>query len=160
MSVTKQFNPATGEPLDSVPNTPAESVPGTIHRARQAQKEWAAVSFKHRAVYIHRVKAYLAANAERGAEIISKVNGKTRTDALVTEILPGLMSCDWYAGNTAKVLKPTYVPCGNILFANKRNYLEYGPVGVVGIISPWNYPFSIPFGEVIMGLINKDEDFI
>jgi len=67
--------------------------------------------------------------------------------------LPGLMSCDWYAKNAATVLKQQYLPCGNILFANKRNYLEYTPVGVVSIISPWNYPFSIPFGEVVMGLM-------
>eukprot|EP00759_Apiculatamorpha_spiralis_P006236 PhF_6_TR13651/c0_g1_i2/m.21901 len=151
--VTKQSNPATGAALDSVPNTPAESVKEIFANARAAQKEWAQLTFKQRAVYMKRIKAYLSDNAERGADIISKCNGKTRTDALITEILPGLMSCDWYGSNTAKVLKPQSLPCGSILFANKKNYLEYSPVGVVGIISPWNYPFSIPFGEVIMGLM-------
>ena len=150
---TKQFNPATGEQLSSVPNTPSERIPLIFEKARRAQKQWAALSFKQRAVYVKKVKQYLASNAERVAAVISSSNGKTRQDALATEVLPCVMACDWYAKNTASVLKPQKLPCGNILFANKSNTLEYSPLGVVGIISPWNYPFSIPFGEVIMGLM-------
>jgi acyl-CoA reductase-like NAD-dependent aldehyde dehydrogenase len=150
---TKQFNPATGEPLSSVPNTPADRVPLIFQKARRAQKAWAQLTFKDRATHIIKVKKYLAANAERVAAVISSCNGKTRQDALATEVLPCVMACDWYAKNTATVLKPQKLPCGNILFANKSNVLEYAPLGVVGIISPWNYPFSIPFGEIIMGLM-------
>lgn len=151
--VTKQLNPATGEALESVPNTPVDEVPRIIAKARDAQKKWAAKSFKERAVYIRRIKAFLAANCDRAAEVISKNNGKTRQDALATEVLPCIMACEWYAANTSKVLKDQQLPCGNILFANKSNVLTYSPLGVVGIISPWNYPFSIPFGEIIMGLM-------
>lgn len=152
--VTKQFNPATGEPLSSVENTAVDVLPAIVKKAREAQRKvWGPMAFKDRAVYIKRIKSFLAAHAEEGAEIISLCNGKTRQDAMATEILSCVMACDWYAGNTHKVLKPQKLPNGNILFANKTNTLEYSPVGVVGIISPWNYPFSIPFGEVIMGLM-------
>jgi succinate-semialdehyde dehydrogenase/glutarate-semialdehyde dehydrogenase len=150
---TKQFNPATGEQLSSVPNTPPDRMPIIFEKARRAQKAWAQLPFKQRAAHVLKVKGYLAANAERIAAVIASCNGKTRQDALATEVLPCVMACDWYAKNTAIVLKPQKLPCGNILFANKTNVLEYTPLGVVGIISPWNYPFSIPFGEIIMGLM-------
>lgn len=151
--MTQQFNPATGAQLPTVPLAPIEAVGNAIQSARAAQKLWAQTSFYDRAVCVKRVKAFLANNAERASAIISSSNGKTRQDALATEVLPCVMACDWYAGNTHKVLKPQSLPCGNLLFANKSNTLHYTPVGVVGIISPWNYPFSIPFGEVIMGLM-------
>lgn len=150
---TKQQNPATGAPLESVPLSPIEAVGDAIRSARAAQRVWAAQAFEDRAICVKKVKAFLAANAERAASIISSSNGKTRQDALATEILPCVMACEWYANNSKKVLAPQSLPCGNLLFANKTNTLYYAPLGVVGIISPWNYPFSIPFGEVIMGLM-------
>lgn len=63
------------------------------------------------------------------------------------------MLCKWYAANTAQVLKPQRLTTGNWLYANQVSRLVYEPYGVVGIISPWNYPFTIPFGEIIMGLM-------
>ena len=64
------------------------------------------------------------------------------------------MACKWYAENAEYYLKPRSIPMGNLLFGNKGTSLQFDPIGVVGIISPWNYPFSIPFGEIIMGLMS------
>eukprot|EP01059_Diplonema_ambulator_P032987 TRINITY_DN6715_c0_g1_i1.p1 TRINITY_DN6715_c0_g1~~TRINITY_DN6715_c0_g1_i1.p1 ORF type:complete len:576 (+),score=159.73 TRINITY_DN6715_c0_g1_i1:40-1728(+) len=154
MATVATVNPATMEELPKkVPMTPVEDVPKIFEKARIAQKQWAAMSFKERARCCYKIKDFLAKNAQRGAEIVSKSNGKTLADALQTEILPCLMAIDWYAGNAEGILKPKSIPCGHILFANKANTIQHVPVGVVGIISPWNYPFSIPFGEVIMGLM-------
>ena len=151
---TEQRNPATGAIIGIYPNTSRDQFDAFFVEARRAQQlSWAAVPFKQRAAHIYKMKAYLARHAERVAKIIADCTAKTRQDALATEVLPCLMACDWYAKNTESVLRDHYLPCGNLLFANKSNLLQHCPLGVVGIISPWNYPFSIPFGEIIMGLM-------
>jgi succinate-semialdehyde dehydrogenase/glutarate-semialdehyde dehydrogenase len=74
-------------------------------------------------------------------------------DALSTEVLSVAMAITYYAKNAKKVLKRKRLSGGSILTINKRSYVERVPVGVVGIISPWNYPFAIPFHEIAMALI-------
>ncbi|MCK2169434.1 aldehyde dehydrogenase family protein, partial [Thalassospira xiamenensis] len=87
------------------------------------------------------------------ARVVSESNGKTLVDALATEVLPCALACQWYGRNAEKVLAAKRRPGGSLLFANKRTEIRRLPLGVVGIISPWNYPLSIPFGEIIMGLM-------
>ena len=152
--MVKTTNPQTGEFLSKdVPSTCDEDTRIAFEKARSAQKEWKKVSFKKRAEHCQRVAAFLAENAEEGSKVICESNGKTMADALQTEILPCVMAAKWYAGNTERLLKRTSIPCGHFLFGNKVNKVEHLPIGVVGIISPWNYPFAIPFGEIIMGLM-------
>ncbi|MBM4363206.1 MAG: aldehyde dehydrogenase family protein, partial [Deltaproteobacteria bacterium] len=99
------------------------------------------------------MRDYIVAHAEELAEIVSRENGKTRMDALVTEVIPSALAADWYGKHAEEALRPRKLPTGSMLFFNKRNQLHRVPLGVVGIISPWNYPLSIPFGEVVMGLM-------
>lgn len=146
-------NPATGKLVGTYTNDEPEKVKECIAAARVAQKEWTKLSFKQRAKHLQKMKRFLAANIERAVDVICAATGKVRQDALGGEVLPCLVGCEWYATETSKVLKPQKLPCGNIAFFNKSNTLVYEPVGVVGIISPWNYPFSIPFGEILMGLM-------
>ncbi|EDY86602.1 aldehyde dehydrogenase [gamma proteobacterium HTCC5015] len=153
MGHTVGHNPATGEQIGKVANTDLEQFPNMLNKARQAQSYWARLSYKERAVYIGRMRRYIMAHADELAKVVSESNGKTRVDALATEVLPITLACGWYAKNSQKVLRRRWRPTGSILFFNKLTTIEHLPVGVVGIISPWNYPLSIPFGEVIMGLM-------
>ncbi|MFT3922913.1 MAG: aldehyde dehydrogenase family protein [Myxococcales bacterium] len=150
---TVSHDPATLEEIGRVANTDLESMPEIFARARAAQKRWAALSFAERKTHVLRMRDYVVDHAEDLAAIVSRDNGKTRTDALTTEVIPSALAADWYANNAAELLAPKKLPMGSILFANKRNELHRVPLGVVGIISPWNYPLSIPFGEVVMGLM-------
>jgi succinate-semialdehyde dehydrogenase/glutarate-semialdehyde dehydrogenase len=151
--VSTSKNPATGAPLPGTPSHSDAEVAAFFAAARQAQPLWRQHSFKERAQCVRRVQAFLAANADRAADVVAAATGKTRMDAMATEVIPCTLACAWYADNAASVLRPQSLACGNILFANKSNTLQYSPLGVVGIISPWNYPLSIPFGEVVMGLM-------
>jgi acyl-CoA reductase-like NAD-dependent aldehyde dehydrogenase len=63
------------------------------------------------------------------------------------------MACTWYAKNGKKYLKDRKISSSSIMLSNKRTYIGRIPLGVVGVVSPWNYPFSIPFAEIIMGLM-------
>ena len=151
----KSINPATGEQLKSVTSTDLseENLTKIFTTARQAQSQWAELSFKERAKFIQKIKKVFVEHQEEAAEIVSITNGKTKVDAIQTEVVPSILACDWYSSNSEKILKRQKIPNGSILFLNKASYIEYVPVGVVGIISPWNYPLTIPFGETIMGLM-------
>ncbi len=149
----RSVNPATLSEIGRVPEDDLSNMPQRFARARAAQQEWATLSFQERARHLQKMRRYVVEHAEELAEIVSRENGKTRTDALATEVIPCALAADWYAKNTAKHLKPQKLKTSSILFFNKRSELHHLPLGVVGIISPWNYPLSIPFGEICMALM-------
>lgn len=146
-------NPATGTAVAELNETDLSQLPAIFAKAREAQAIWAAKSFKERAEHIKMMRSYIIDRADDLARIVSESNGKTLTDALATEVLPCSLACKWYANNAERYLKEKNRPAGSILFANKRTHMLRVPLGVVGIISPWNYPLSIPFGEIVMGLM-------
>jgi len=150
---TIAHNPATGAEIGQVANTDLKQLPEIFARARSAQKIWAHRSFADRARALRLMRDYILANADELAQVVSQSNGKTLVDAMATEILPCTLACDWYAKHAGKVLRDKKLPIDSPLFINKRTVIQRKPLGVVGIISPWNYPLSIPFGEVIMGLM-------
>lgn len=151
--VTPSTNPATGESLGGVANTNMETFPSIVEGARNAQQQWGQLPYKQRRQHIEKMRRYLVDNADKVAGIVSQENGKTRQDALVTEVLPCTLACAWYGKHSARILKSENRGAGSIVFMQKRSKIIHVPLGVVGIISPWNYPLSIPFGEVIMGLM-------
>lgn len=146
-------NPATGSAVAELKETDLSRLPAIFEKAREAQAIWAAKSFKERARHIQLMRDYIVDRADDLARTVSESNGKTLTDALATEVLPCALACKWYAKNAEKHLKGKHRPGGSILFFNKRTQMMRVPLGVVGIISPWNYPLSIPFGEIVMGLM-------
>lgn len=150
---TISYDPATLEEVGRVPNTDLATMPEIFARARAAQEKWAKLSFADRKKHVLKMRDYVVAHAEELAAIVSRDNGKLRMDALTTEVIPSALAADWYAKNAEKALAPRNLPMGSLLFFNKKNQLRRVPLGVVGIISPWNYPLSIPFGEVVMGLM-------
>lgn len=149
----KAINPATGAVIGKVALTPLEEMPEIMSEARAAQKVWESFSFERRRDHIFKIRDYVLKNAEEIATVVSHNNGKTLSDAMNTEVLPCVLAADWYAKKTKSILGKKNLPPSNVLFANKRAYIERLPMGVVGVISPWNYPMAIPFGEIIMGLM-------
>ncbi len=147
------INPATLETFDKTDLTDLSQIATMFAQAKKAQKIWAETPYSQRRAKIKRMEIYIARHADELAEIISRDNGKTKTDALVTEVLPCTLAANWYAKNTAKYMRPRMLPGSTILFFNKRNVLIRQPMGIIGIISPWNYPLTIPFGELIMALM-------
>ena len=147
------YNPATGAAVAELNHTDLATLPDRLAKARAAQRRWAAKSFKERARHLRLMRDYIVDRADDLATIVSDSNGKTRIDALATEVLPCALACNWYGKHAAKVLAPKRRAGGHLLFANKSTTVEHLPLGVVGIISPWNYPLSIPFGEIVMALM-------
>ena len=69
------------------------------------------------------------------------------------EVIPTIDSLNWLAANAPKILDDEQIPMRQALFATKSAKFAYEPHGVVGVIAPWNYPWSIPFGEVAVALV-------
>lgn len=151
--VTRCVNPATGEVFAEYVLDSVEDVKRAVSRGRMAQPAWAALPIKKRIEHIIKIRDYIVENIDELADVISRDNGKTRTDALLTELVSATMAVSYYCSHAKKFLKDRKLGTGNILFINKRSRIARIPFGVVGIISPWNYPFAIPFSEIIMALL-------
>lgn len=124
-----------------------------IASAREAQALWAAVSPHQRARKLSAVERYIADSCDDLSSVICEDTGKTRVDALATEVVPAALALRYYRRHADRFLKEERIACGNLMLFNKRSRLSHQPYGVVGIISPWNYPFAIPFSEVVMALL-------
>jgi succinate-semialdehyde dehydrogenase/glutarate-semialdehyde dehydrogenase len=124
-----------------------------IRNARKAQGLWAALPYGERAGKLKKARYWLCTHVDEIVETIHRENGKLRIDALAAEVLPAIMGIDYYIRKGRSFLKPRKLAGASVLMFNKQSRLEYQPWGVVGIISPWNYPFAIPFSEVVMALL-------
>ena len=91
------------------------------------------------------------ASATKIAEVIARDNGKTRVDALNTEVLPAAMAVDYYARHARGFLKKRHIFPGNTLLLNKLSSIIRVPYGVIGIISPWNYPLLMKIWDASLG---------
>lgn len=150
---TISLNPATGEVIGEYAVDSIDFLLSAVKAAREVQPAWAGLPLKKRIKYIRKIRAYILDNLDELAGSISSDNGKTRIEALGTEIVPAAMSISYYCKKAPAFLKDRRLPMGNIMFINKRSKIVRVPFGVVGIISPWNYPFAIPFAEIIMALL-------
>lgn len=146
-------NPATGEILGYIRRHTWDDLKSAIDRARKAQPLWQALPVEERVRRLKPVRRHMMDHADELAEIMAANNGKTRVDALATEVLPALMGHAYYSRHARSFLKTRRIRGGNIMLINKRSRVARVPYGVIGIISPWNYPFAIPFSEILMALL-------
>lgn len=150
---TAIINPATGKEMGYSPLHTVKDLKKMIINARQVQKIWADIPVKKRVKKILTIRNYLVDHADKLAKMISEDNGKLQLDALATEILPSALAVNYYCKNTKKFLKDQKLKSGNIILSFKRSKIIRVPCGIIAILSPWNYPFSIPFYEVIKALL-------
>lgn len=144
---------ATGEILGFSAINSVDELEEVMKKARIAQAEWMKKPVSERAAIIKKAGPFITKNCDSLARTISDDNGKTRVDAVISELIPSAMSASYYSGKAKKFLKDRLIMPGHILLANKISRITRVPFGVIGIISPWNYPFAIPFSEVVMGLL-------
>lgn len=146
-------NPATGELVGYSRMNTSEEAREALRRARAAQPAWAARPLAERECYMARIRDYLVEHADAVSDTISKDVGKTRVEALATEVLPSALATDYYRKNARRFLQPRKVRNGSLLFLNKRSRIYRLPFGVVGVIAPWNYPLGIPMHEIVPALL-------
>ncbi len=143
----------TMKPDTTIRENTIDDLQQAMEKARAAQKDWRERSFGERKRIVKRMRGSILLHADEIADAVAEATGKTRIDALSTEVIPSAMAAAWYAKAAKGVLEKRRLRAGNLLMSYKRSYLLREPWGVVGIISPWNYPFGIPFHETVMGLM-------
>lgn len=141
-------NPATGEVVGRYPDMGRDQVDRVVAAARQMAGVWAQAPFRQRKKILRRAAAVIAADADRYAAIVAAENGKTPFDALMTDIFPTAELLKYYSEKLDRFLAPEKVSPG-IMFYNRKAWYQFEPRGVVGVISPWNYPLSLAAGPVI-----------
>jgi len=146
-------NPATGETLCEFECASAAEVVTAVARGRAAQAAWADLGVRARIQFLRRFQQLLQRDKGEIARSITRENGKPRVEALLTEVLVGLDAARFLIENAYAVLKPEPVPHGNLIMKAKSAHLLREPYGVIGIISPWNYPFSTPATEGLAALV-------
>jgi succinate-semialdehyde dehydrogenase/glutarate-semialdehyde dehydrogenase len=145
------INPGNGAVLGEVADQGPDEVRAAVARARAAQVAWATHSVAERAAKVRRFAEVLMARAEEVIDLIVREGGKTRVEALGTEVVLVADLVRYFAKHAPTMLAPEPVPLH--LLKHRASYLHFVPRGVVGVIAPWNFPFSIPMGEVMMALI-------
>lgn len=154
LSHTESINPATGESLGHIPQNTIEDVHQAVSRIRKAQEKWAEYSFSDRGKHLRRMQRHLIEHGEEYARTIAADNGKTLADAYMTEISSATIAFDYYIKHSARVLRERRIKGSHIFSLFTRNRLQHVPMGVIGIISPWNYPLAIPMHEILMALMS------
>ncbi|NLC98137.1 MAG: aldehyde dehydrogenase family protein [Actinomycetales bacterium] len=144
------LNPATGDLIETHPISTDADVAAAVERARDASAWWQAIGFDGRKEYLLAWRALLAKRLSELADLVHREGGKPHADALLEAGL-AIDHISWAAKNAKKVLGRSRVNSG-LLMTNQMAYVEYKPLGVVGVIGPWNYPVFTPMGSIAYSL--------
>ncbi len=148
-----QVNPATLETVGEYDVSTPEEVSRAVAAARKAFPAWSAQGPAQRAKILARLKPLLAERAEEIARSITRATGKPLAESYGSEIFPVAYLIQYFLDVGPKMLRPHKVPLPMMKWSGRRSVVEYRPIGVVAIISPWNYPFSITMGETVIALL-------
>jgi acyl-CoA reductase-like NAD-dependent aldehyde dehydrogenase len=147
------YDPATGEEIGRAALAGATEVLSAVARARAAQPAWADISFRERARVISQARKIVLAQLDEIGTLISRETGKPVAEAISMEIVPALDLMHYFARHTSRLLRPQKIDIGQYGLMGRSSQVVYKPLGVVGIISPWNFPWATPLAEVVMALM-------
>ena len=146
-------NPATGAVIATVPELSAADVAELAAGARAAQPGWEALGFEGRARVMWRAQKWLVDNADRVIQTIVSETGKAWEDAQLAEVMYGAGAFGFWARNAEEYLRDERVKSSAVLVKGKKLVLRYKPLGLVGVIGPWNYPLTNSIGDCIPALM-------
>jgi acyl-CoA reductase-like NAD-dependent aldehyde dehydrogenase len=145
-------DPVSGALLAEVPELGAAEVAALVDRARAAQPAWQALGFHGRGRVLRRARRWVVDNADRIARTIVGETGKAYEDAQLAEVLYAASAFGFWAGHAPRYLAERRVRSSAPAVLGKRLLVRYEPLGVIGVIGPWNYPLTNSFGDCIPAL--------
>ena len=146
-------NPATGEMLREFESASEDQVRTAVARARAAQAEWSGSGVQRRLAIVRIFQRLLLDKKSEVTKLITREAGKPYVEALLTEVLVVLDAARFLIDNAYRLLRDEPVPHGNLAMKAKSGRILREPYGVIGVISPWNYPFSTPGTETLAALV-------
>ncbi|XP_074281557.1 aldehyde dehydrogenase 22A1 [Silene latifolia] len=147
------YEPATMKYLGFFPALKPDEVRERVAQARKAQKTWATSSFKQRRQFLRILLKYIIEHQDLICEISSRDTGKTMIDASLGEIMTTCEKITWLLSEGEKWLKPEYRSSGRSMI-HKRAKVEFHPLGVIGAIVSWNYPFHNLFNPMLAAIFS------
>src|SRR5919198_554083 len=145
-------NPATGEVIRTLPVTSPADVRAMAERARAAQPGWEALGFEGRGRALRRMQKWVVDNADRVVQTIVDETGKTYEDASIVELAYGAGALGFWAKHASDYLADEKIRTSNPFVLGRKLVVRYRPVGVAGVIGPWNYPLTNSFGDAVPAL--------
>jgi acyl-CoA reductase-like NAD-dependent aldehyde dehydrogenase len=146
-------NPATLQVIGEIPLMGKSAVEMAVASAWEAFQTWQLTSYSQRSEHILQLRDLIERQKDDIAALVSQEVGKPLIESYLADLSGPLNTCVWLADKTEGYLKDQIVNLGNPLLGSKTNMLSFEPLGVVGIISPWNYPFSIPMMTILMSVM-------
>jgi succinate-semialdehyde dehydrogenase/glutarate-semialdehyde dehydrogenase len=147
----RSYAPATGEIIGEAPNMTADQVQQAVARARRAQEGWAALPIEERCQRILHFRDAMVERSEEIVDLLVRECGKPRHEALLHEVMPVADFATYFAKVAPRVLAPREISLH--LMKHRKSYIRYAPRGVIGVISPWNYPFQLPLRDVLLAVL-------
>jgi acyl-CoA reductase-like NAD-dependent aldehyde dehydrogenase len=146
-------SPRDGRVLAEVEVTPPAALPALVATARKAGKAWAATPMRDRVRALRRIRDRWLAQGPSLARVLMDEGGKSEAEALMSEVVPSVDLFDYWTKAAPEFLAREPVPLSPVNFPGKRGFIEYEPCGVVGLVTPWNYPSSIPVRALVPALL-------
>ena len=145
----RSIDPATGQVVGHVSATPLPLIAGIVEAARTAQEAWAARPLAERCAMLAKLRGRMLASRDLLADAVVLESGKPRVEALFADIFVSLDTASYYAKQAATLLRSERVPHHSLAAKTKTGKIIYEPLGLVAIISSWNYPLAIPLSQII-----------
>src|ERR1700731_3935727 len=147
------INPATSETLGYFEKTPPSALPQIIARARASRILWGNVPIGERCARLLNLRDVIMSLRGALADAVVAESGKPRVEALFADIFVAVDSAAHFAKNAERLLRPERVPHHSLAAKAKSGKLTYEPLGVIGVISLWNYPLAIPLSQIIQAIV-------
>jgi len=153
-NVLVSMNPATLEVIGEITMKTPKEVESAVEAADKAFESWAGLTLQERGRYLLKARDYMLEHVDDICDIISRESGKPRIEALSAEFFFVTDLITHYVKRAPDVLSDKRLPLHNPIFkATKSSRLVYEPLGVISVVSPWNYPFAIPLSGILFALL-------
>lgn len=146
-SLLSPLNPATLEPVGTVRAAQPGEVPEAVAEARLVQERWGRTSLAERRLLLARVAERVLDRSQEIAATITAESGKPIVEAYSHDLFVAAENLVWTAANVARVLRPERARYRPLFLRHKRGWTLYEPLGVIAVVSPWNFPFAIPLTQ-------------
>jgi len=145
------LDPATSKLIGEFPIDSEAVLDQRFDRLEAAFKDWSGLTIRERGRYLLKLRSVIYARMENIAQVISDATGKPKVEALTAEVVPILDFISYFVKRAPRVLADQKIPLNMLKY--KRSFLRFEPFGVIAILSPWNFPFSLPMGDIILALL-------
>ena len=152
MSDIIMLNPATGEKLGVKQTMSPKQVLDSYNKAREKSISFRKTAIPERVSEVMKIKRYIVENMESIIDDLSKDLGKTKSEALLMEVFPVLDCIKYYEMNAEKILRDNKIKTP-IALMGRKSYIFYEPLGVILVIAPWNFPFTLSLIPIITAVL-------